>query len=56
VIKLGEHGAMLRTAADYVVVPAYPLEEIVDPTGPGTPSGAPSSATSMPTPVRASSR
>jgi sugar/nucleoside kinase (ribokinase family) len=35
VIKLGEFGAMLRTASDYVVVPAYPLEDVVDPTGAG---------------------
>ncbi len=35
VIKKGEHGAMLMTESFRFVTPAYPLEEVVDPTGAG---------------------
>lgn len=35
VIKKGSHGVMLLTESDYFVVPAYPLEEVFDPTGAG---------------------
>src|SRR5207244_12282079 len=32
VIKLGEHGALLRTDDDLFVLPAFPVERVVDPT------------------------
>jgi len=35
VIKKGEHGATLFSATDTFSVPAYPLEEVPDPTGAG---------------------
>jgi sugar/nucleoside kinase (ribokinase family) len=35
VVKQGEYGAVLVTAASTFYVPAYPLEEIFDPTGAG---------------------
>lgn len=35
IIKKGEHGAMLFSAAGIFVVPAYPLEIVHDPTGAG---------------------
>lgn len=35
VIKRGEHGAMLVTPRELAVVPAYPVERVVDPTGAG---------------------
>lgn len=35
VIKKGEHGAILMTKRDTFIVPAFPLEKIVDPTGAG---------------------
>lgn len=35
VIKKGEHGAVLVTADDYFAAPAYPVSEVVDPTGAG---------------------
>jgi sugar/nucleoside kinase (ribokinase family) len=35
VIKRGEHGAMMFTAKSLFVVPAYPIEDVVDPTGAG---------------------
>jgi len=35
VIKKGEHGAMLITNGSYFWAPAYPLEELYDPTGAG---------------------
>ena len=35
VIKKGEHGALLITQDSYFWAPAYPLEEIYDPTGAG---------------------
>lgn len=35
VVKKGEHGAMLFTDHAVFVVPAYPLEEVFDPTGAG---------------------
>ncbi len=35
ILKKGEHGAMLFTADGVFVVPAYPTEEVVDPTGAG---------------------
>jgi sugar/nucleoside kinase (ribokinase family) len=35
VIKRGEHGAMLVTRRELAVVPAYPVERVVDPTGAG---------------------
>ena len=34
-IKLGEYGAVYASGEDYFVVPGYPLEEVVDPTGAG---------------------
>jgi sugar/nucleoside kinase (ribokinase family) len=34
-LKKGEHGAVMFTADDYFVAPAYPLEEVYDPTGAG---------------------
>jgi len=35
IVKKGEHGAVLFTAQSYFSLPAYPLEEVVDPTGAG---------------------
>ena len=35
VIKKGEHGAMLFSRAGVFLVPAYPVDEVVDPTGAG---------------------
>jgi sugar/nucleoside kinase (ribokinase family) len=35
IIKKGEHGAMLFTEEGVFVLPAYPTEEVVDPTGAG---------------------
>ena len=35
VIKKGEHGALLVTAGDVTAVPAYPTENVKDPTGAG---------------------
>jgi sugar/nucleoside kinase (ribokinase family) len=35
VIKKGEHGAMLCTGEDVFVMPAFPAENVVDPTGAG---------------------
>jgi len=35
IIKKGEHGAMLFSENDVFVVPAYPLEQVFDPTGAG---------------------
>lgn len=35
VIKKGEHGAMLVTSDDQVVIPAYPTSKVLDPTGAG---------------------
>jgi sugar/nucleoside kinase (ribokinase family) len=35
VIKRGEHGSMLVTKDDVFVLPAYPINDVVDPTGAG---------------------
>jgi sugar/nucleoside kinase (ribokinase family) len=35
VIKKGEHGCMLCTKNDTFVLPAFPAEQVVDPTGAG---------------------
>ncbi len=35
VIKKGEHGAMLCTSDDVFVMPAFPAENVIDPTGAG---------------------
>jgi sugar/nucleoside kinase (ribokinase family) len=35
IIKKGEHGAILFSAAGICVVPAFPLESVLDPTGAG---------------------
>jgi sugar/nucleoside kinase (ribokinase family) len=35
VAKQGEYGAALITADDFFALPAYPLEQVVDPTGAG---------------------
>ncbi len=35
VIKKGEHGAMLVTSSGIFLVPAYPVDDVVDPTGAG---------------------
>jgi sugar/nucleoside kinase (ribokinase family) len=35
VVKRGEHGALVFGAGDVFAVPAYPLREVVDPTGAG---------------------
>jgi sugar/nucleoside kinase (ribokinase family) len=35
IIKLGEYGAVFATEGEYFVVPGYPLEDLVDPTGAG---------------------
>lgn len=35
IIKKGEHGALLFTDSKYFAAPAYPLENIIDPTGSG---------------------
>jgi len=35
VIKKGEHGALLLSHDDCFILPAYPLDEVIDPTGAG---------------------
>jgi sugar/nucleoside kinase (ribokinase family) len=35
VAKQGEYGAAMYTAEDFFALPAYPLEDVVDPTGAG---------------------
>jgi sugar/nucleoside kinase (ribokinase family) len=35
VIKKGEHGAMLISRAGTALIPAYPVDKVVDPTGAG---------------------
>jgi sugar/nucleoside kinase (ribokinase family) len=35
VVKKGEHGAILMSESETYVIPAYPLEEVLDPTGAG---------------------
>ncbi|HFE65596.1 sugar kinase [candidate division KSB1 bacterium 4484_188] len=35
VIKKGEHGAVLITEDDYFVAPAFPVSDVIDPTGAG---------------------
>lgn len=35
VIKKGEHGAVMVTGTDYFFAPAFPVNEVVDPTGAG---------------------
>jgi len=35
VIKKGEHGSLLCTASDTFVLPAFPAEQVIDPTGAG---------------------
>lgn len=35
VIKKGEHGSMLITPSEVIVLPAYPTERVIDPTGAG---------------------
>jgi sugar/nucleoside kinase (ribokinase family) len=35
VLKKGEHGSMLATSSEIFVLPAYPAEQVVDPTGAG---------------------
>lgn len=35
VVKLGEYGAAFASDGDYFVLPGYPLEEVIDPTGAG---------------------
>jgi cytidine kinase len=35
ILKKGEHGAMLLSRNDCFILPAYPLDEVVDPTGAG---------------------
>ncbi len=35
VVKKGEHGAVMITREDYFFAPAYPVEQVVDPTGAG---------------------
>ena len=35
ILKKGEHGAMLFLQDDVYVMPAYPTEEVIDPTGAG---------------------
>ncbi|MFC1596283.1 PfkB family carbohydrate kinase [Candidatus Margulisiibacteriota bacterium] len=35
IIKKGEHGSLLFENSDYFVAPAYPLEQVIDPTGAG---------------------
>jgi sugar/nucleoside kinase (ribokinase family) len=35
IVKLGEYGAAYIGAGDYFIVPGFPLDEIVDPTGAG---------------------
>jgi sugar/nucleoside kinase (ribokinase family) len=35
VVKRGEHGAFLYSEGNFFFVPAYPLEQVVDPTGAG---------------------
>src|SRR5262249_9080262 len=35
ILKKGEHGAMLFTPDEVFVMPAYPTEDVIDPTGAG---------------------
>jgi sugar/nucleoside kinase (ribokinase family) len=35
IVKRGEHGALILTSGEYFYATAYPLEEVVDPTGAG---------------------
>lgn len=35
VIKKGEHGALLASRNGFYIIPAYPVDEVVDPTGAG---------------------
>ena len=35
IIKKGEHGALLLNDNKIIIVPAYPLENVIDPTGAG---------------------
>ncbi|MBC8478187.1 sugar kinase [bacterium] len=35
IVKKGEHGALMLTESGFFVVPAYPLEQVCDPTGAG---------------------
>ena len=35
IIKLGEYGAVIKTATDHFVAAGYPLEKVIDPTGAG---------------------
>ena len=35
IVKKGEHGALLFCGDDVFAAPAYPLEEVIDPTGAG---------------------
>jgi len=35
VIKMGEHGSLLRTPEDLFTLPGYPVDRVVDPTGAG---------------------
>jgi sugar/nucleoside kinase (ribokinase family) len=35
VIKKGEHGALLATRNGFYIIPAYPVDDVVDPTGAG---------------------
>ncbi len=35
IIKKGEHGAMLRMKNDFVLLPAFPADKVLDPTGAG---------------------
>jgi len=35
IVKKGEHGALLISKTDYFSVPAYPVSQVVDPTGAG---------------------
>ena len=46
--KQGEYGAALFTRDGFFALPAYPLEDVIDPTGAATRSPAGSSATSPP--------
>ena len=44
VVKQGEYGASLFTDDGFFSLPGYPLEQVLDPTGPATRSRAASSA------------
>ncbi len=35
IVKKGEHGAFIQSDEDFFAIPAYPLEEVFDPTGAG---------------------